>query len=268
MASERIAMGVLEEMGFKVIDLNKKIIINGVEVGEIDALVSDQSGEQYAVEIKAGRIDVSGIRQAYINAMLVGAKPLVVAKGFADEAARELAERLGVRVIQLSDVFLVDSEELYVIMREVIEETLTDYLEVFYSFSPGLKPEHLQLLEAIAESSSIDEASERLGVDPASLAKRIEDLRRAGILPRWASKYNTVKRIALLITHRHSVLKAHEESTRILQMIKDIEAQFKSLQASISSLNQQIQRLYSEISKLESRLQRETSGGSIDEKPR
>jgi len=138
-ASEKIALGVLEELGYSIVETGKKIILNGVEVGEVDVVAVDSSNNKYAVEVKAGRIDVSGVRQAFVNAMILGAKPLVVCKGFADEAARELAEKLGVRVIQLSDVFLVESEEIYTIVREVIEETLTDYLEVFYGFKRNTK---------------------------------------------------------------------------------------------------------------------------------
>lgn len=266
MASERIAIGVLEELGYKIVELNKKIEIDGVEVGEVDAIVVDQSGEQYAVEIKAGRIDVTGIRQAYVNALLTKSKPLVIAKGYADEAARGLADKLGVRVIQLSDVFLVDSEELYIIIREVIEETLTDYLEVFYAFSPSVKQEQLQILEAIAQSSTIDEASERLGLDPSSLAKRIEDLKRTGIIPRWASKYNTVRRVAQLITHRQRLMSAQEESKRVLEHIKEIEDQFKTLHGNIVALNQQIQKILIQLSKLETKIQENNSQSDIVEK--
>ncbi|MEM4662384.1 MAG: restriction endonuclease, partial [Desulfurococcaceae archaeon] len=158
-ASEKIALGVLEELGYRVLEVGKKIELGGVEVGEIDVIVADSAGELYAVEVKAGKIDVSGIRQAYVNALLVGTRPMVVCKGFADDAAKELAERLGVRVIQLSDVFLVESEEIYTIVREVIEETLTDYLEVFYGYSPQLKPEHFEILNAIYTSTTVDEAA-------------------------------------------------------------------------------------------------------------
>ncbi|MEM2512068.1 MAG: endonuclease NucS, partial [Ignisphaera sp.] len=125
-SSEKIAQEVLENLGFKILETRKKIILNNIEVGEIDAIALDENGDAYAVEVKAGKADITGIRQAYINALLLNVKPIIVCKGFADDAARELAEKLGVRVIQLSDLFLVESEELNIIVREVIEETLTE----------------------------------------------------------------------------------------------------------------------------------------------
>ncbi|MEM4717543.1 MAG: restriction endonuclease [Desulfurococcaceae archaeon] len=247
-ASEKIAIGVLEELGYKVLETSKKISINGIEVGEIDAIAIDQSGEQYAVEVKAGRIDVSGIRQAYVNALLVGCKPLVVSKGFSDDAAKELAEKLNVKVIQLSDVFLVESEELYIVIREIIEETLTDYLEVFYGFNPNVKQEYLQILEAISRSPTISEAAEKLGLEVSGLAKKIDELKRLGIIPRWATKYNTVKQVSQLLIQRHAFHSAQEESKKIIEYAKTLEELFKQLQYNISQLNTQLQRLLYHLS--------------------
>jgi len=255
MASEKIAIGVLEELGYKIIETSKRIEINGVEVGEIDVVASDQQGEIYAVEVKAGRIDVSGIRQAYVNALLINAKPLVVCKGFADDAARELAEHLGVRVIQLSDVFLVESEELYTIVREVIEETLTDYLEVFYGFNPQLKPDHLEILYAIHNSTTIDEAASKLGLDPAGLARKIDELKRIGVIPKWATKYNSVKRIAQVVIQKQSMMSALEETRKLIENLKQVEEQLKTIQGSISTLNQQLKKLQDLIVKLEVKTQ-------------
>ncbi|MEM1831415.1 MAG: recombinase RecB [Desulfurococcaceae archaeon] len=253
-ASEKIALGVLEELGYRIIETGKRIEINGVEVGEVDILATDSEGKTYAVEVKAGRIDVGGIRQAYVNAFLLGSIPMVICKGFADDAAKELAEKLGVKVIQLSDVFLVESEEIYTIMREVIEETLTDYLEVFYGYSPQMKPEQLDVLLVIYNSTSIDEAASKLGVDVATLARRIDDLKKQGVLPKWATKYNTVKRVAQLLLQKQSVISALEESRKLLEIIKSFEEQFKVLQGSVQAVNQQIRRLNEIITKLESKL--------------
>jgi predicted RecB family endonuclease len=105
LSSERIAQEVLETIGFKILETRKKIILNDIEIGEVDAIAVDDKGTLYAVEVKAGKADITGVRQAYINALLLNAKPVIVCKGFADDAAKELAEKLGVQVIQLSDVF-------------------------------------------------------------------------------------------------------------------------------------------------------------------
>ncbi|MEM1780407.1 MAG: YraN family protein, partial [Desulfurococcaceae archaeon] len=208
LSSEKIAMAVLEELGYKILDTRRKIELSGIEVGEIDIVVSDEEGNIYAVEVKAGKLDVTGIRQAYINALLLNAKPLVICKGFADDAAKELAEKLGVKTIQLSDVFLVESEELYTIMREVIEETLTEYLELFYGYGVALKQEHLDIVNAIYSSPTIEEAAEKLGIDVHTLAKRIEELRKQGIIPRWATKYGSIRRIAQILLHKQNITSA------------------------------------------------------------
>jgi predicted RecB family endonuclease len=250
-ASERIAIGVLEELGYRVLETSKKIVLGDTEIGEIDVLVEDSRGEKYAVEVKAGRLDVGGVRQAYVNALVLGVKPMVVCKGFADEAARELAERLGVRVVQLSDVFLVESEEIYSIVREVVEEVLTEYFELFYGYTIQLKQEQYELLSVIYSSSSIEEAAEKLNVDVSTLARRIDDLRRQGIIPKWASKYNSVRRIAQILLQKQSVISALEESRRLIESLKNLLDQLKLLQGTLHSLAQQLTKTQQILSKLE-----------------
>ncbi|MEM4488374.1 MAG: YraN family protein [Desulfurococcaceae archaeon] len=256
-ASERIALSVLEELGYRVIETNKRVELNGIVVGEVDVIAADDSGNLYAVEVKAGRLDIGGIRQAYVNSLLAGAKPMVVCKGFADEAARELAEKLEIKTILLSDIFLVENEELYTIVREVIEETLTDYLELFYGYSVQLKLEHCELLDAVYTSSNIDEAADKLNLDIPSLAKKIEDLKRQGIIPKWVNKYGNIRRIAQIILHRESVRSALEEARKLIEHVKLLEQQFKALQSTIASLNQQVSVLISYVSKLEMKIQQE-----------
>ncbi|MEM1644459.1 MAG: restriction endonuclease [Ignisphaera sp.] len=250
-SSEKIAQEVLENLGFKVIETRKKVILNNVEVGEIDAIAVDENGDTYAVEVKAGKADITGIRQAYINALLLNAKPIIVCKGFADDAAKELAEKLGVRVIQLSDLFLVESEELNIIVREVIEETLTEYLELFYSFSPSIKPEHLEILQAIHATSTIEDAAEKLGLDVASFMKKVDELRKLGVIPKWAKKYMSIKRVAQLLIQKQNVASALEESKKLIENTKNLYDQLKQFQNLITSLNHQLQRLNIHISKLE-----------------
>ncbi|MCC6016394.1 MAG: recombinase RecB [Desulfurococcaceae archaeon] len=257
LSSERIAQEVLGAIGFRVLETRKKVVLNGIEVGEIDALATDDKGDLYAVEVKAGRIDVTGIRQAYVNALLLNAKPMVVCKGFADDAAKELAEKLGVQVIQLSDIFLVESEELNIIVREVIEETLTEYLELFYSFNPNIKPEHMEILQAIYESSTIDEAAEKLGVDVSTFMKKVEDLKKIGIISKWAKKYSTIKRIAQLIIQKQNLVSALDESRKLVETAKTLYDQLKQFQNLLTTLNQQLQKIVNYISKLESRLEKQ-----------
>jgi len=257
-ASERIAISVLEELGYRVLEIGKKIVINNTEIGEVDVVAEDSSGVKYAVEVKAGKLDVSGVRQAYVNALVLGAKPMVVCKGFADDAARELAEKLGVQVIQLSDIFLVESEELYSIVREVVEEALTDYFELFYGYTVQLKPEHYELLSAIHSSTSIEEAAEKLNLDVSSLAKRIDELRRQNIIPKWASKYSSVKRVAQILLQKKSVISALEESIRLVENLKNLVDQLKTVQSTLNSLTQQLTKTQQVLLKL-NKLEEQTS---------
>jgi predicted RecB family endonuclease len=258
LASERIAVSILEELGYRVLEVGKKVIINGTEIGEVDVLAEDQSGEKYAVEVKAGRLDVGGVRQAYVNALILGAKPMVICKGFSDDAARELAEKLGVRVVQLSDVFLVESEELYSIVREVVEEILTEYFELFYGYTAHLKPEHYETLSAIYSSTSIEEAAEKLNLDVSALARHIDELRKQGVIPKWASKYSSVKRVAQILVQKQSVVSALEESRKLVESLKSLVDQLKALQGALHTLTQQLARTQQVLASLEKHAEKST----------
>ncbi len=201
-SSERIAVRVLEELGYKVLELRKRVRMHGIDVAEVDAVALGPDGQLYAVEIKAGRLDVTGVRQAYANAVLIGARPLVVCKGFADESARVMAERLGVKVIQLSDVFLVDAEELEDTVRTALYEAVLDVVRVLLDPSYRVKPEHIELLEAVAEEPTILDAARRLGLDVKELAERLSELRRRGYIPRWARSWDAVRAVAQLLRAR------------------------------------------------------------------
>ncbi|MDK6029134.1 recombinase RecB [Ignisphaera sp. 4213-co] len=240
LSSERIALRVLEELGFKILETRKKVLVNGIEVGEIDAVVEDSSGNKWGVEIKAGRIDVTGIRQIYVNSIIENVKPMVICKGFADDAAKELAEKLGVKVIELSDVFLVDSEELEIIVREVVENAIADYFELFFTMPSNIKQEWYETLKVLANSLTIDEACEKLGVDINTLAKRLNEMRERGLIPKWARKFSSIKRVAQIIVQRQAMSHAMEESHKILEMIKTLNTQFSQLIQMLSSLEKNL----------------------------
>ncbi|MEZ0319918.1 MAG: restriction endonuclease [Pyrobaculum sp.] len=110
---ERYVLDILPSLGFTPKALRYKIYRGDVEVGEVDILAVDNKGETYAIEVKAGRVDIAGIRQAYVNAKLIGAKPMVIARGYADEGARELAKELGVEVVLLPDYIFLSIDDLY-----------------------------------------------------------------------------------------------------------------------------------------------------------
>ncbi len=211
-SSERIALGFLEELGYRVIETRKRIKIHGVEVAEIDAVVEDGEGNQYAVEIKAGRIDVTGIRQAYVNAVVAGLKPMVVAKGFADDSAAALAEELGVKVLQLSDYFLVEAEELELLIRGAFDNLIADMVSIMLSLKKP-SPEELEFLRVVALEPTIADASRKLGKGIDDIVKKLRQLQNKGVLPKTTRSYRVLKLYASLVLLR-------EEMYRILLALK------------------------------------------------
>jgi len=184
-ASEDIAFRFLEERGYRVVETRKRVVVDGVDVGEVDAIAVDSEGVRWAVEVKAGALDVNDVRQAYVNAMLVGAKPLIVCRGYANEAARKVAEKLGVKVIVLSDWFLVDSVELALVVESVFERVLERFLEQIVSAGGRVEEEDVKLLQVLAESSSIVDAAKKLGAGVEDVARLIANLREKGVLGNW-----------------------------------------------------------------------------------
>lgn len=185
-ASEAIASSLLEEMGYRVRGRRVKVEVSGVEVGEVD-IIAEKDGVIYAVEVKAGALDVSGVRQAYVNAKLLGARPLVVARGFSDESAKALAERLGVEVIVLPDSLPITPEEVHEAVRQAVLEAMEELVSRLFD-CPSLSPEEAEVLEAVAASDSILDAAERLGVTVDELAARLGSLRKRGILAHGSYK--------------------------------------------------------------------------------
>lgn len=109
---ETFVLDLLPALGLTPLAHRYKIMRDGVEVGEVDVLAEDSSKRLYAVEIKAGKVDVSGIRQAYVNAKLLNATPMVICRGYADESAKKLAEELGIEVVTLPDYVFLSIDEL------------------------------------------------------------------------------------------------------------------------------------------------------------
>lgn len=130
---EKFVVDMLPSLGLYPKAVRYKIYREGVEVGEIDILATDEKGELYAVEVKAGKVDITGIRQAYVNAKLVGAKPLVIARGYADEGAKLLAEELNVDVILLPDYIYLSIDDLYNALSNAIARILLVILSVLTS---------------------------------------------------------------------------------------------------------------------------------------
>jgi len=194
---ERIAREVLEGLGFEVLEERKRVEREGIEVAEVDML-AERGGELYAVEVKAGKISVADVRQAYANAVLLGAKPLLVCRGIADESAKVLAEELGVEILKLSDYVMISTpEEVRSLMLEAVVEALAGLLEsVLEGLESDIDP---RVLEAVAKSRSIGEASARARLEPRELATR---LREAGMkleTPCGTKSYSWIKLQAMAL---------------------------------------------------------------------
>jgi len=215
-SSELIALEYLEKKGFKIVETRKKIKIEGVEVGEVDAIIESQNGERYAVEIKAGSVDVTGIRQAYVNAVLLGMKPLVVAKGFADDSALALARELGVEVLELGNQYLVEAEELEVIVESAIQGLLRRILDVVLSNEP-VPPQELAVIESMAKSRDIKEFADSLKTSIENAVKHIKRLQERGLLPEDTKSYSELRMYAQLILLREKLSRLEKTLSKYLQ---------------------------------------------------
>jgi len=184
LSSERVAVGILERVGFKVLDTRKKIVKDGVEVGEVDIVASSPEGELYAVEVKAGKASVGDVRQAYTSALLLGMRPLMICKGFADAAAETVARELDVKVLAIPEYYmLLEVEELELAVRAALQESL-DELGPSIPLPHGerLTRDDLKLLRAIASSNSVEEVASELKLTVQDVWRQVNGLRSRGII--------------------------------------------------------------------------------------
>ncbi len=176
--AEMLAEALLAERGFTVIQRRYTLEKEGVRLAEID-LLAEKNGVRYAVEVKTGRVSTTDIRQAYSNAQLLGARPLIVAKEFADKSAEKYAEELGVEVLRIPDYLLVTPEELETATARAMERALDDAVPP----NPlALERGDIPVLEALASSSGFEEAAGRLGLSAAEFVRKIAELRGRGLL--------------------------------------------------------------------------------------
>jgi Predicted endonuclease (RecB family) len=150
---ERFILDLLPALGLFPKASRYRIYRNGVEVGEIDILAVDGNGDTYAVEVKAGKIDISGVRQAYTNAKLIGAKPLVIARGYAEEGARELAKELGVEVVLLPDYLFLSVDDLYVAFTNAFVRSLA----VITAIITNLQEDEVKAIESCPDVNCVCE---------------------------------------------------------------------------------------------------------------
>jgi predicted RecB family endonuclease len=197
-SSEALASRILEEMGYTIVGYHVPVIVDGVEVSDVD-IVAEKDGKRYAVEVKAGAIDVSGLRQAYVNAILTNMKPLVVARGYSGEEAEVLAKRLNIEVVIVPDAVMASSDDLREIVREAVADALTEVLGRLID-CPQLSEEEWSLVEAIA-SGGVAGAAEKLGQPVEAVAKAVASLRKRGAL-QWSGGRSLILEARLLVLCR------------------------------------------------------------------
>ncbi len=201
-ASEALAARHLESQGFKIIDMHRKIAVGGVEVSDID-IVALKNGEYYAVEVKAGSADVDAVRQIYVNSKLAGMKPMLVARGLADERALVVARELGVELNILPDTIVVDVNELREAVYDAVYSALNDLL-YYVTVCDKMSGEEIKIVETLASCESISDAAEKLGVNEGELISQIAKLSNKNLLPRGVPFRNLVlvSRIIILACSR------------------------------------------------------------------
>ena len=216
LSSERIAKRLLESRGFHVLSTNHRVMDGEDKVAEIDIVAVDSEGVRYAVEVKAGKGDVNAVRQAFANAKLCGFKPLLVCKGFADDAARKVASKLGVKVVELSEYYLLlEPEELESIIKKCVEEVFETH--GFLPYSAEVNEEDRRVLKAVSTAKSFDEACGKLKMDHKELGKKLEDMSTRGVLPNRSLGFRDLKRCCSSILARSEILSKLNEIERRLR---------------------------------------------------
>jgi len=207
-SSERIARGVLERLGYKILETNKIVVVDKAEAFEVDIVALSPEGEKYCVEVKAGRAGVSDVRQVFADSKVLGLKPILVCKGFADEAAEAVSKELDVRMIKLSEFYvLLEPEELEVVVRSAMRDVLDEYGLYPLPLWEAIKEEDWRVIEGIAEAENFEEAAQHLHLSVEELGHRIGDLRKKGIFPEKGQTFADIKWHSQQLIQRHSVIR-------------------------------------------------------------
>ena len=221
-SSERIARGVLERLGYTILETNKKITVDQAEAFEVDILALNPKGEKCCVEVKAGSASVSDIRQVFADSKMLGLKPLLVCKGFADEAAEAVAKELDVQLVRLSEYYiLLEPEELEIVVRTAVQDVLDRY-----GFNPlpawrALEEEDLELMEKIAEAEDFNGAAKALNLSTEELGQRIGKLRQKGVFPHRGQDFTALKTHSQQIIHCYALFRRLDQIEKRLKRIEE-----------------------------------------------
>ena len=216
LSSERIAKRLLESRSFHILSTKHEIKEGDDKFAEVDIIAEDSNGERYAVEVKAGKGDVNSIRQAYANAKLCEYKPMLICKGYADDAARKAALKLDVKVIELSEYYLLlEPEELESIIKKCVEEVFETH--GFLPYSAEIDDKDRKLLKAFSTAKNFDGAAEKIKINRKELGIKIEDLTTRGILPMRSLSFRDLKRCSSSILVRSEIISKLNEIERRLK---------------------------------------------------
>lgn len=221
-SSERIALGILERLGYEILETNRIVNVGEAEAFEVDMIALSQEGEKYCVEVKAGQAGVSDIRQVFADSEVLGLKPMLVCKGFANEAAEAVAKKLDVKMIPFSQYYvLLEPEELEVVVRSAVQDVLNEY-----GFSPlplweAIKEEDWRLIERIIAAENFREAAQHLGLSVEDLGRRMGDLRKRGIFPGKGQSFMDLKRHSQQLVQRYSLIRRLDKIEERLKKIEE-----------------------------------------------
>jgi predicted RecB family endonuclease len=209
-SSEAIASSYLESMGYRIVDVHRKVVVSGVEVSDVD-IVAERGGTFYAIEVKSGAIDFDSLRQAYVNARLLGMKPMVIGRGLADSRIDVVARELGVEVLVLPDLVVTSLNEIREAVYEAVYSALNELLATI-SLCSKIEEDDLRVLEVLADSEVLMDAATRLGLSEGELASKIAFLREKYLLPR--GRYQSLVLVARVLVLCRRMLEASGPAPR------------------------------------------------------
>jgi len=224
--SEEIASSILESLGYTIVERKKQVIVDGSKVTEIDIIARSPENEIVSVEVKSGKASVTDVRQAFSNAKLINAKPLLICKGFSDQSALLLAKELNVSYIFLPEYYLFTLEDFKEIAEEVLLELINFYLSTQIDIS--LSEDELNVISSIASSNSFKEAAEKLGIREEELGQIISTM---SIFKKKKRSYNFLKFQSLVVLNR---IKEREKLNEIDKKLTEVIFAIKELRGKVS----------------------------------
>jgi len=141
---------------------------------------------------------------------------MLICKGYADDAVRKAALKLGVKVVELSEYYLLlEPEELESIIKKCVEEVFETH--GFLPYSAEIDDKDRKLLKAISTAKNFDEAAEQININRKELGKKIEDLTTRGTLPKRSLSFRDLKRCSSSILARSEIMSKLNEIERRLK---------------------------------------------------